>query len=215
MSDFAIPYSSDELIPISSLQHYLYCPRQCALIYMEAAWQESRHTAEGRLLHKSVHEAGTQSRGPVRTVTELWLKSLTLGLTGQADMVEFHRQGSAWRPYPVEYKRGRPKSHQADLVQLCAQALCLEEMLGLEVPEGAMFYGQPRRRLAVVFDQELRRTTRETIQAVRELLNQTVLPDALDDRRCRDCSLLDQCMPAALAKGRAASGYLEALREEG
>jgi CRISPR-associated exonuclease Cas4 len=137
------------------LQHLLFCERQCALIQIEQAWAENRLTGEGRHLHERVDEVGQESRGRIRTVFSLLVRSLCLGLSGQADAVEFHRQGeggaddlSLWRPFPVEYKRGKPKMDDCDVVQLCAQALCLEEMLAVEVPEGAMYYGKPRRRLA-------------------------------------------------------------------
>lgn len=135
-------YSAADLMPISALQHYLFCPRQCALIHLEQIWAENLYTAEGRLLHEKADSGKTEVRGDVKSVTGLLVRSLELGVTGKADVVEFHRREGIWHPFPVEYKRGRPKSHDADKIQLCAQALCLEEMLGLPVPEGALFLRQ-------------------------------------------------------------------------
>ena len=129
-------FTEDNLLPISALQHLLFCERQCALIHLERAWQENRLTAEGRIMHERVHEGGDETRRDVRIVRGLRLRSLALGLVGIADVVEFHRaadgvavpeSAGTWRPFPVEYKRGRPKSEPWDAVQLCAQALCLEE----------------------------------------------------------------------------------------
>src|SRR5690606_1842261 len=130
------------LIPLSALQHYLYCPRQCALIHLEQQWAENRHTAEGRLLHQRADTPRSEIRRGVRTVTAMPLLAPELGITGKADVVEFHADSAGERVFPVEYKRGRPKVHRADEVQLCAQALCLEAMLGKRVEAGALFYGQ-------------------------------------------------------------------------
>lgn len=163
-------YSPDEFIPISSLQHYQYCPRQCALIHIERLWEENLYTAEGRILHEKADSGKTEKRGDSKKATGLWLCSSELGLTGRADVVEFHRREGIWHPFPVEYKRGRPKKHDADVIQLCAQAMCLEEMLGLPVPEGALFYGKTRRRKAVIMNSTLRAATRETAEAVQALV---------------------------------------------
>lgn len=206
-------FPAEELIPLSALQHYLYCPRQCALIHLEQIWTENAHTAEGRLLHEKADSGKTETRGDVKTVTGLLLRSAALGLSGKADVVEFHRKDGAWSPYPVEYKRGRPKKHDADRVQLCAQAVCLEEMLGLPVPEGALFYGKTRRRQTVPFAAELRDEVRRTALNVHELLRQGVTPPPVADERCAACSLLDDCLPKTTGKRRSASRYLESLRE--
>lgn len=148
---------SDDLIPLSALQHYLYCPRQCALIHVERLWAENRQTAEGRLLHDRADTPQIERRHGVRTITAMPLSSAELGIAGVADVVEFRADEAGEHPFPVEYKRGRPKGHRADEVQLCAQALCLEAMFGCNVEEGALFYGQTRRRQAVAFDNDLRR----------------------------------------------------------
>ncbi len=205
-------FTDEELLPISALQHLLYCERQCALIHIEQVWSESSATAEGRVLHDHVHEQRRESRGTVRTATGLRLRSLELGLTGQADLVEFHHseQGS-WIPYPVEYKRGRPKTNGCDRVQLCAQALCLEEMLKTTIPQGALFYGQTRHRLDVVFDRELRQITHTLCAKLHQLIVSGITPPAIYEKsKCEQCSLIDRCLPQ-LSNRRSAAHYLEEI----
>ena len=206
-------YSEADFIPLSALQHYLYCPRQCALIHLEQVWTENAHTAEGRLLHEKADSGKTETRGDVKTVTGLLLRSTKLGLSGKADVVEFHCKEGAWLPYPVEYKRGRPKKHDADRAQLCAQAMCLEEMLGLPVLEGALFYGKTRRRQAVTFAAELREQVRQTALDVHEMLRRGTTPLPVVDERCAACSLSEDCLPETIDKRQSASRYLESLRE--
>jgi CRISPR-associated exonuclease Cas4 len=150
-------------------------------------------------------------RNGVRTVRSLPLRSLRHGLTGIADVVEFRITENGERPYPVEYKRGRPKPDNPDTVQLCAQALCLEEMLEVPVPEGALFYGQSKRRTLVLIDESLRTRTFATIQAVHSLLSSTHLPEPATDERCRACSLVEECMPRLTKRGLRASRYLANL----
>jgi CRISPR-associated exonuclease Cas4 len=194
---------SDYLVPLSALQHYLYCPRQCALIHVERLWAENRQTAEGRLLHDRADTPQIERRRGVRTVTAMPLSSAALGIAGVADVVEFRAEHGGEHPVPVEYKRGRPKAHRADEVQLCAQALCLEAMFGCRVAEGALFYGQTRRRQAVIFDDELRQLTLETIQATREMISEGRTPTASYlAKRCDACSLIELCQPKLLGKGR-------------
>ncbi|MBN2559321.1 MAG: CRISPR-associated protein Cas4 [Phycisphaerae bacterium] len=208
-------YKEDQLLPISALQHLLFCERQCALIHIEQAWTENRLTVEGRIMHDKVHNGADESRGAVRIARGLRLRSLGLGLTGQADVVEFHRQTvGSWQPFPVEYKRGRPKPEACDEVQLCAQALCLEEMLGVEIPEGAIFYGQPRRRHPVAFDQALRAQTESAARRLRDLLTAGVTPPAAYEKKCRNCSLLNLCMPKTAGRQKSAAGYLERMLRE-
>ena len=137
-------YTEDDLLPISGLQHLLFCERQCALIHLEQVWAENRLTVEGKNMHDRVHEREAESRPGIRIVRALRLRSLRLGLTGMADVVEFHLDSgvrSQGLPFPVEYKRGKPKADYSDSVQLCAQAICLEEMLSCTIPAGALFYG--------------------------------------------------------------------------
>ncbi len=200
---------SDDLVPLSALQHYLYCPRQCALIHVERLWAENRQTAEGRLLHDRADTPQIERRHGVRTITAMPLSSVEVGIVGVADAVELRPGEGGENPFPVEYKRGRPKDHRADEVQLCGQALCLEVMFGRKVEEGALFYGQTRRRQAVVFDNELRRLTLETIQAVREMIRAGHTPTAnYQAKRCDACSLIDLCQPKLLGKGRDVEAWL-------
>lgn len=197
-----------ELIPISALQHYLYCPRQCALIHLEQQWAENRQTAEGRLLHQRADLPRAERRHGVRTVGAMPLLALELGITGKADMVEFHPDTNGERPFPVEYKRGRPKTHRADEVQLCAQALCLEAMLGQRVSTGALFYGQTRRRKDITFDAPLRALTLETIAHTRAMFAANNTPSArYAAKRCDACSLIDVCQPRLL-NGASVSTWL-------
>lgn len=199
----------DDLIPISALQHYLYCPRQCALIHVERLWAENRQTAEGRLLHDRADKPMVERRHGVRTVTAMPLSNAGLGIAGVADAVEFHAGAKGERPYPVEYKRGRPKTHRADEVQLCAQALCLEAMFGTGVEEGALFYGTPRRRQTVAFDDALRALTMAVIGDTRAMIAAGRTPAATyDARRCDACSLIELCQPRLLARARGVEDWL-------
>jgi CRISPR-associated exonuclease Cas4 len=182
----------DDALPISGLQHLAFCPRQWALIHLEQAWAENRLTAEGRLLHERADLPGQSVRHDLRTVRGLCLESQRLRLTGRADVVEF-RPG----PYPVEYKRGKRKPTDCDLVQLCAQALCLEEMLGQAVPRGAIFYGEPRRRLEIEFTPELRTRTETLAAMMHRLYAARETPAAQPGKHCQSCSLVEICLPKA------------------
>lgn len=202
-----------EAVPISALQHALYCRRQCALIHVEQAWAENRLTAEGLVLHSAVDQHVERRRRGVRTITALPIASRRLGLAGVADVVEFHRDGKGESAFPVEYKRGHPKGHRADEVQLCAQGLCLEEMTGCAIPEGALYYGETRRRQVVAFDAELRRLTEEVAQDVHRLLAGPNLPPAIyQTRKCRACSLQEICRPRL--NGRSALAWRRRAIEE-
>jgi CRISPR-associated exonuclease Cas4 len=193
--------SADELIPISALQHAVYCLRQAALIHLERLWAENRFTAEGQVLHLSTHEASARRARGVRRVTGVPLASNRLGIAGVADLVEFRVESAGEIPFPVEYKRGKVKKHRADEVQLCAQALCLEEMTSRPVPEGALFYAETKRRTIVAFDVELRRLTETTIDQLRELFATNRTPAAeYRATRCRACSLIELCRPKASAR---------------
>ena len=205
------PEAEDALIPLSALQHHLFCPRQCALIHLEQLWAEDAATAEGRLLHERVDAGSAESRPAMRTTRGLALRSLALGVAGKADAVEF--RGRAGAPYPVEYKRGKPKAHRADEVQLCAQAICLEEMFGVVVPEGALFYGEPRRRTAVAFDPALRALTAEVAAATRATLSGGLTPAPKRMPACRRCSLETLCQPARLERPPAVARWLAAQVE--
>lgn len=214
-------YTEDDLLSLSALQHLLFCERQCALIHIEQAWAENLFTAEGRIMHERVHTADRESRGDVRIEFGMAIRSFRLGLIGKADVVEFHRkpdsqkgESAAWVPFPVEYKRGKPKKDNCDKVQLCAQALCLEEMLGLEVPNGALFYGKRRRRTDVVFDDELRRATEETAKRLQELIASGRTPKPIYTAKCDSCSLAPMCLPKTLGKKHSIKRYLSgAMRD--
>ena len=204
--------AEDDLVPISALQHMLYCPRQCALIHVERQWNENSYTAEGRVLHQRVDAGGGERRKGVRIERGVVLRSLRLGLFGVADVVEIHA-GAV--PYPIEYKRGRPKTHRADEAQLCAQAMCLEEMLKIPVPEGALFYGAERRRKAVCFDHELRSLTEHLAFDTRRMIATGEVPaPEYNRRKCDGCSLRDACQPLRPAKPGGVDRWLALAMEE-
>lgn len=202
--------TEDALVPVSALQHHLFCPRQCALIHVERIWTEDGATAEGRLLHERVDGGKADRRRGVRTVRGLAIRSLALGVTGKADAVELHGPAGDPRPYPIEYKRGRPKAHGADEVQLCAQAICLEEMFGHPVPEGALFYGETRRRTVVALDAELRALTSRVAAEVRANLAASRTPPPVKTPACKHCSLVGQCRPDRLETPPSVARWLAA-----
>lgn len=203
-----------DFIALSALQHYVYCPRQCALIHLEKIWVENSYTAEGREMHDRVDNGETSFRDGVKTTRSNPLRSNTMGVSGLADVVEWHRIGKHVHPFPVEYKRGKQKKHDADKVQLCAQAICLEEMLSCTIPCGALFYGQTMHRLDVDFDTTLRSKTRETAQAVHDLFKSGKTPLPTFGAKCRQCSLIEQCMPKVLDRSHSARRYMENLYRE-
>ena len=202
-------YTDDELVPLSALQHLLYCERQCALIHQEQSWVDNRLTVEGLHLHRRVDSGNDETRRNLVVLRSFPVRSAKLGLSGKADVVEFRRIASGsgvaldgreglWSPRPVEYKRGRPKRHRADEVQLCAQALCLEEMFDVRVSRGDLFYGARKRRSEVVFDEKLRRTTKEAAGRLHTLLAQVAPPPSeYQPRKCDSCSLISVCLPKA------------------
>ena len=205
-------FAEDELLPLSALQHLLFCERQCALIHIEQLWVENLFTAQGRLMHQRVDSGGHESRRDLRVVYAMPLRSLRLGLVGKADVVEFYRQGSGkWLPFPVEHKRGRPKKENWDKVQLCAQAICLEEMLGTEVPEGALFYGRNRRRQQVVFDAVLREETQQAAARLHALIASGRTPLPRYGKKCDSCSLKDVCLPKDMGKRLRVARYLDRM----
>lgn len=188
-------WTDDELVTISALQHFVYCPRQCALIHLEQTFDENLFTLRGQRLHENVDVPAEMLREGVQIETALPLWSERLGLIGTSDIVEFSSDGN---PYPVEYKAGKRTAQKADDVQLCAQALCLEEMLERPVLVGAIYHHGSRRRREVRFEQSLRDYTEEVIVATRAMLQNVRLPEPVADARCRRCSLVDACMPFAL-----------------
>lgn len=206
-------YADDELVPISALQHFRFCQRQCALIHLERLWAENRFTAEGRVLHNRVERGGREARGDVWVEYSVLLKSLRLGIAGIADAVEFNRMEDGWRPFPVEHKRGRPKTDRCDEVQLCAQAICLEEMLDLRIGQGALYYGKTRHRKDVEFNESLREETEKTALSVHQLFTAGITPEVEYGPKCKSCSLRDLCVPHSRSRYSRASNYLDRMIE--
>lgn len=201
-------YDESDYIMLSALQHYQFCPRQCALIHIEQQWAENRFTAEGQVLHERADSNKSEWQGDVRIARSLPICSQNYGLSGQADVVEFRPDGTV---YPVEYKRGKPKQDRCDEVQLCAQALCLEEMLNLRVASGALFYGQRRRRKEIEFDRALRELTQEIIDQTHQLLNGGRTPAAEYREKCDACSLYRLCLPKSCGAARSVSRYMNRI----
>lgn len=218
-------YSEDDLLPLSAIQHFLFCERQCALIHLERIWQENPFTAEGKILHERADKKGRESRGNIRIVRGLELCSLRLGLAGRADVVEFHQAAEPWdasttlirlpnaagkwKPFPVEYKRGKLKPGCCDEAQLCAQAICLEEMLNISIEEGALFYHSIRRRIDVLFDSQLRSVCEDAARKLRDLMTSRVTPRPSKDVRCENCSLLDLCSPHSSSGRKSARVFVD------
>ncbi|UFA51813.1 CRISPR-associated protein Cas4 [Deinococcus radiophilus] len=184
----------EEFIMLSALQHFTFCPRQCALIHVEQVWTENAHTARGQQQHERAHGGGTEERGGMRTMRALPLVSRVHGLMGVADVVELLPDGS---PRPVEYKSGRAKPRLADEVQLCAQAMCLEEMFACDISAGFIYHSASHKRREVQFTPELRHAVLDARDGIRELLRTRVLPLPAADARCELCSLKDECEPFA------------------
>ncbi|QGQ25747.1 CRISPR-associated protein Cas4 [Gimesia benthica] len=211
-------FNEDDLVPISALQHLIFCPRQCALIHLERLWADNQWTAEGHLLHKRAESGKSTTRDGIRITRDLPLHSLKYGLIGKADIIEWHppsdlesqavkgtlkevihqyrtRSLADWTILPIEYKRGQPKQNDSDRVQLCAQALCLEEMLHVSISKGLLFYGKKQHRYEVVLDESLRQTTIDTIQQMHDLITSGRTPQAEFGPKCQSCSLYDLCLP--------------------
>lgn len=208
---------------LSGLQHFHFCRRQWALIHIEQQWTENLRTVEGALLHEKAHNKGArETRGDLVVARGLRVFSHTLGISGACDVVEFHRcadgvslsgREGLWRVFPVEYKRGKPKSHQADELQLCAQAMCLEEMLCCAVPQGALYYGEPRSRHPIEFTQELRQTVRESLAGMHRLYARGHTPKVKPTKSCNACSMKDLCLPK-LIKTPSPAAYMKKHLED-
>jgi len=202
--------AEDLLLPISALQHYLFCPRQCALIHVERLWAENAATAEGRILHAKADGGRPERRGGLQVLRSVQLRSFALGIAGVADVVE--KRGDTL--IPVEYKRGKPKAHRADEVQLCAQALCLEEMFSVDVPEGVLFYGAVRRRHPVAIDAALRALTVQVAQDARDMVRAARTPPPVwIANQCGPCSMVDLCRPKRMEKPPVVAGWLARMIE--
>jgi len=216
-------YPEDDYLQLSGLQHFQFCRRQWALIHIEDQWAENFRTVDGSLMHQRAHDpSAAESRGDLRILRGLAVHSATLGVSGQCDVVELRRdpagvpvrgQEGLWRPYPVEYKRGKPKEGLADELQLCAQAMCLEEMLCCSIPEGALYYGETRRRLAVPLTQELRDQVRSCLTEMHQLYSRRHTPRVKPTKACNACSLKELCLPALMRK-RPVRDYLDRAMEE-
>ena len=219
---------------LSALQHYLFCPRQCALIHVEKIWSDNFFTTAGNVMHSRVDKKGHEKRSGMHIATSLRLVSHTLGIMGVADKIEFYQCSSRvdasgivaavqlpkkrgwWTPFPVEYKHGKPKQVRADEVQLCAQALCLEEMLNVTIAKGALFYGETHHRVEVIFDKTLRDLTQSVVDAVHSLIESGVTPNANYSKACQACSLISACRPKDVSVSKSVCKWLRnALEEEG
>lgn len=216
-------YKEEDYLQLSGLQHFAFCRRQWALIHLEQQWKENLRTVQGHILHEKAHNSDFQElRGDVWTTRGMQIHSRELGISGACDVVEFRRSASGvplngregiWQPYPVEYKRGSPKATDADRLQLCAQGMCLEEMLCCEVPQGALFYGETRRREVVELSEELRVLVREALQEMHQLAQNGYTPKVKPTKSCNACSLKELCLPR-LCRGKSVDAYLRANLEK-
>lgn len=219
-------YDEDQMLMLSGIQHFMYCPRQWALIHVEQQWDDNRLTTEGQLLHQNVdNPAYRQKNGNVITLRAVHIASRTLGLYGVTDAIELlpsdepkdaithpHYPGF-WKPYPVEYKRGHPKPDERDKVQLAAQVICLEEMYGIQIPEAALFYHETKHRETVTINSHLRQLTRDLSEAMHKTFESGLTPKPETRRGCRNCSLKDICAPELIRKTSAAC-YLKTILDE-
>lgn len=213
----------ENFLQLSGLQHFAFCRRQWALIHIENQWAENLRTADGRILHEKAHDSSQrEKRGDLIIIRDMRIHSSALGISGSCDVVEFHRgadgiplpgQDGLWKPYPIEYKRGSPKILDADRLQLCAQALCLEEMLYCDIPEAALFYGETHRRETVTLDESLRHQVRAMLAEMHDLYRRSRTPRVKPTKSCNACSLLELCLPK-LAKKHNVKDYLRKSIEE-
>lgn len=216
-------FKEEKYLQLSGLQHFSFCRRQWALIHIEQQWAENIRTVDGRILHEKAHDGSIrEKRGYLIITRDMSIHSPTLGISGSCDVVEFHRgtngiqlpgQEGLWQPYPVEYKRGSPKVTDADRLQLCAQAMCLEEMLCCDIPEAALYYGEIRRREVVDLDPELRENVRALLGEMHELYRRSHTPRVKPGKGCNACSLKELCLPK-LMKKRSAADYLRKSMED-
>ena len=215
-------YREEDFLQLSGLQHFKFCRRQWALIHIENQWAENYRTTDGAILHENAHDGTfTESRGDLLITRDMRIFSPTLGVSGSCDVLEFHRSGSGvplkdreglWQPFPVEYKRGKPKEGTEDALQLCGQAMCLEEMLCCEIPRGALYYGEPRRRTEVAFTPELRREVRSLLTEMHTLYSRGSTPKVRPAKSCNACSLKELCLPK-LMRSRSVADYLRRRME--
>lgn len=216
-------YTEEEYLQLSGLQHFKFCRRQWALIHIEHQWAENYRTIDGAILHQNAHDTQfRESRGDTVITRGVSVYSAQLGVSGQCDVLEYHRGSTGiplggkdglWQPYPVEYKRGSPREDTGDTLQLCGQAMCLEGMLCCEIPEGALYYGEIRRRVRVAFTQELRDQVRSLLEEMHQLYRRGYTPKVKPTKSCNACSMKELCLPR-LMKSRSVSAYLKAALEE-
>lgn len=207
---------NEDYLPISALQHYAFCPRQFALIHIEQAWEENYFTAEGRLLHERVDSGEAEQRGQLRYERGVLLISHKYKIQGKMDLLEIEKINGEIRYFPVEYKRGKPKAEDWDRIQVCAQALCLEEMREAKVSKGALWYWETRRREAVIIDDALRMATIAAIEGASALLAAGKTPKPIDDKvRCRSCSLIELCQPQAFRQDYSVKYIADLFAEDG
>lgn len=215
----------EDYIMLSALQHYYFCQRQCALIHIEQLWEENYHTQVGNIMHENVHKDKTEKRKSLLQVTGLRIVSSSLGIVGTTDMVEFHKSESSsairlpkynelWEVTPIEYKKGKEKKNSCDRVQLCSQAICLEEMLNTSIDNGFLFYGEKKRRVEVIFDSYLRHETLKTISSIHELFRSGITPKGNYSKKCLSCSLIEKCMPKSAGKQKSVNNYFKKYIEE-
>ena len=210
-------FNDEDFLQLSGLQHFKFCRRQWALIHIENQWAENYRTTDGAILHENAHNgAFSESRGDLLVTRDMRIFSRSLGVSGACDVLEFHRgetgiplkgREGLWQPYPVEYKRGKPKEGTEDALQLCGQAMCLEEMLCCEIPRGALYYGETRRRVPVSFSEPLRAEVRACLTEMHDLFRRGHTPKVKPARACSACSLKDLCLPRLLS-ARSVSDYL-------
>ena len=217
-------YDEESFLQLSGLQHFIFCKRQWALIHLEQLWKENEKTMDGRIMHRNAHDADQRTRrGDVLTIRAMKIRSVELGLSGECDVVEFHRddgdgipligETGRWLPFPVEYKRGRVKAGPEDEAQLCAQAMCLEEMLCCHIPEGALFYGATRHRHEVVFSDVLRDLVKKTSAEMHQYYEKGYTPKPHQRKACESCSLMGQCLPS-LTEHQSVRVYMERYLHE-
>jgi CRISPR-associated exonuclease Cas4 len=211
-------YKEDDFLLLSGIQHFAFCKRQWALIHIEQQWQENLRTIEGEILHEKTHDNSIkEKRGDLIVSRGMAIFSRSLGITGTCDVVELHRasdgvnifgRDGTYKPVPVEYKRGKPKEDESDALQLCAQAMCLEEMLLCEIPEAFLFYGETKRRLKIVLDDDLRGRVKTIFREMHELYDRRYTPKVKISKACKACSLTEICMPK-LCKSPSVKGYIK------
>lgn len=213
-----------DFLMLSGLKHFRFCRRRWALVHLEQQWQENALTLEGHYMHERVHDDNfTELRGSVLLSRGMPVRSEMLKITGECDMVELHKNENGvpiqgreglWQVYPVEYKHGEPDERGADELQLCAQAMCLEEMLVTEIPEGAIYYGKTRHRMTVALTEDLRKQTKDALTEMHRLFAQGCTPKAKWTRACKNCSLVEICLPKLEKRMRASEYVKHMLAEE-